>query len=60
MRNIVAGVVLLMMITCTMAQYAYPCNVANCKQCSYLNVCGLCSDNYILNYNASTGMRYCE
>lgn len=40
-------------------QSAYVCDVPNCATCSYLGVCGLCANNYMLMMNATTGQTYC-
>ena len=40
-------------------QLAYPCDVPNCATCSYLGFCGLCSNNYMLMRNSTSGAPYC-
>lgn len=41
------------------ATYGYPCNVDNCQVCSYTNFCGLCNNNYMLQFNSSTSQFAC-
>ena len=33
---------------------AYICDVPNCQTCSYLGVCGLCENNYLLMINSTS------
>lgn len=39
---------------------SYYCNVANCQACSYINLCGICINNYILQINITTSVPYCQ
>lgn len=66
MKSLLLGVVCLILISQTLTQAptpaseSFPCNVANCQYCSFTNVCGLCSTNYILQINNLTSVSYCQ
>lgn len=38
----------------------FQCSIANCKYCSLPNICGQCTNNNILSFNASSGALYCS
>lgn len=60
MKNIVLTVILLTLtLTASAASVSYICSVPNCQTCSYLGVCGLCNNNYMLAMNMTSGQTYC-
>ena len=38
----------------------YVCNVPNCQYCSFVNFCGVCNNNYILQFNSSSSQPFCQ